>query len=76
METLNAGTLPVFPLDFKEHGPYAVVMSRIARAVAVGLPHQVTQRGNNRADVFFVVRDREYYLRTLVRYCGEFRLEQ
>jgi hypothetical protein len=71
----NAGTLPVFPLDFGRHGAYAVVLSRIARAVAVGLPHHVTQRGSNRADVFFADRDREYYLRAPVRYCGEFRLE-
>ena len=35
----------------------------------------MTQRGNNRADVFFCDRDREHYLRALVRYCSEFRLE-
>ena len=50
-------------------------MPRIARAVAVGLPHHVTQRGNNRAAVFSSDQDREYYLRTLVRYCGEFKLD-
>ena len=54
---------------------YTQPMSRIARAVAVGYPHHVTQRGNNRAEVFFSARDREYYLRTLVRYCDEFKLQ-
>ena len=50
-------------------------MPRIARAVAVGVPHHVTQRGNNRVDVFFNDKDREYYLRMLARYCEEFKLE-
>jgi len=34
----------------------------------------VTQRGNNRAKVFFTSADKKYYLMTLARYCGEFRL--
>ena len=50
-------------------------MARIARAVAVGVPHHVTQRGNNRADVFFSDDDRSHYLRTLVHQCAEFKLE-
>jgi hypothetical protein len=29
-------------------------MPRLARAVAVGFAHHITQRGNNRQDVFFV----------------------
>ena len=37
-------------------------MARLARAVAVGIPHHVTQRGNARQDVFFTDRDREVYL--------------
>lgn len=40
-------------------------MTREARAVVVGLPHHITQRGNNRQDVFFVDDDRRYYLRML-----------
>jgi putative transposase len=43
--------------------------------VAIGFPHHVTQCGNNRADVFFHDQDREHYLRTLVRYCAEFKLQ-
>ena len=49
-------------------------MGRIARVVAVGLPHHVTQRGNNRAEVFFSDADRRYYLKTLAHYCDEFKL--
>jgi len=37
-------------------------MPRLARAVAVGFAHHITQRGNNRQDVFFVDDDRRVYL--------------
>ncbi len=37
-------------------------MPRIARSVAVGIPHHVTQRGNNHQDVYFVDDDRRVYL--------------
>jgi len=40
-------------------------MPRIARAVGPGAPHHVTQRGNNRQDVFFVDDDRRAYLELL-----------
>lgn len=37
-------------------------MPRVARIVVAGVPHHVTQRGNNRQDVFFVDADRRVYL--------------
>lgn len=40
-------------------------MSRIPRAVIPHVPHHVTQRGNNRQDVFFVDDDRRAYLEVL-----------
>jgi putative transposase len=40
-------------------------MSRIARIVVSGCPHHVTQRGNNRQDVFFVPDDYRAYLAIL-----------
>ncbi|HDQ99336.1 MAG TPA: transposase, partial [candidate division WOR-3 bacterium] len=43
-------------------------MPRIARAVAVGLPHHLTQRGNDRCRVFFDDDDRRFYLWTLLKY--------
>ncbi len=49
-------------------------MPRIARAVAVGVPHHVTQRGNNRQDVFFVDEDRAAYLRLLNTHAERFQL--
>ena len=37
-------------------------MPRLPRAVIPGLPHHITQRGNNGQDVFFVDSDRHIYL--------------
>jgi len=44
---------------------------RIARAVAVGFPHHVVQRGNNRGKVFFNKKDREKYLSFLKKYADK-----
>lgn len=45
-------------------------MPRLARVVIAGLPHHVTQRGNNRQDVFFVDGDRVAYLQFLQEQCA------
>jgi putative transposase len=50
-------------------------MPRLARAVAVGCPHHITQRGNNLQDVFFVDADRRVYLNFLKEYADEFHLD-
>jgi putative transposase len=50
-------------------------MPRFARAIAVGCAHHITQRGNNRQDVFFVKEDRQVYLRLLAEEAGRHRLE-
>jgi len=49
-------------------------MSRIARVVAVGLPHHITQRGNYRQDVFGSDADRITYLGLISEYCKPARL--
>jgi putative transposase len=41
---------------------YSAAMPRIARIIVPGAPHHITQRGNNRQDVFFVDDDRRVYL--------------
>ncbi|OGP92340.1 MAG: hypothetical protein A2156_14750 [Deltaproteobacteria bacterium RBG_16_48_10] len=46
-------------------------MSRIARIVAVGYPHHIVQRGNNREKVFFNPGDYEKYLSFLRKYSEE-----
>ncbi len=42
--------------------------------VAVGAPHQVTQRGNNRQQVFFSNAQRRTYLALLAEYAARHRL--
>ena len=37
----------------------------MARVAAAGVPHHITQRGNNRQDVFLLDDDRRFYLETL-----------
>jgi REP-associated tyrosine transposase len=46
-------------------------MPRIGRAVAVGYPHHVIQRGNNREAVFFEKEDRKQYLSLLKKYAAK-----
>ena len=45
-------------------------MAPLARVVAVGEPHHLTQRGNNRQPTFFDHHDRRTYVRLLASYCA------
>ncbi len=47
-------------------------MSRRSRAVIPGCPHHLTQRGNNRREIFFNDSERETYLKLLRHYCSEY----
>ena len=49
-------------------------MPRLARAIAVGFAHHITQRGNNRQDVFFVDDDRQVYLELLKEQADKYGL--
>ncbi len=49
-------------------------MPRIARVIAVGLPHHVTQRGNNRQRIFDSDEDRLVYLKLLREYAERQRV--
>lgn len=50
-------------------------MARIGRIVVPGAVHHITQRGNNRQDVFFVDDDRRMYLHLLHKYGMQFGLQ-
>jgi putative transposase len=50
-------------------------MPRIARIIAPGYPHHITQRGNNRATVFFDDEDRQTYLKLLSGYTRKHALQ-
>ena len=45
-------------------------MARLARAVAPGLPHHVTQRGNRRQTVFFSDADYQAYRGLVAEHCA------
>ncbi|MFZ5563641.1 MAG: REP-associated tyrosine transposase [Thermodesulfobacteriota bacterium] len=45
-------------------------MARIARAVAPGLPHHITQRGNRRQQTFFSEDDYRAYIDLMAEWCA------
>ena len=46
-------------------------MARVARVVAPGYPHHVTQRGNRRQQTFFSDDDYRAYVRLMAEWCGK-----
>jgi len=49
-------------------------MSRIARVVASGYPHHITQRGNRRQETFFCDEDYRLYMRLMGEWCSIHRI--
>ena len=49
-------------------------MPRVARIIAAGYPHHITQRGNNRTAVFFDDEDRQTYLNLLLKYTLKYKV--
>jgi len=45
-------------------------MARIARVVAPGIPHHITQRGNRRMKTFFCEADYREYLHLMAQWCN------
>jgi len=50
-------------------------MARIARVVALGVPHHITQRGNRRQQTFFGSDDYAAYLDLMAEWCGRRGIE-
>jgi putative transposase len=50
-------------------------MARMARAVAPGMPHHITQRGNRRQQTFFNAEDSLAYLDLMATWCIEYQVE-
>lgn len=69
---LKWGRSPI--LDNRYLGLYRTRMPRVARTVAVGVPHHLTQRGNRRLDVFFTPEDRQLYLHWLTDYAHKYQV--
>jgi putative transposase len=50
-------------------------MARIARVIAPGFPHHVTQRGNRRQETFFCDEDYQAYLDLMAEWCRKCRVD-
>ena len=50
-------------------------MARMARAVAPGYPHHVTQRGNRRQQTFFNDEDYQAYLELMSHWCDRYGVQ-
>jgi len=50
-------------------------MARMARAVAEGIPHHVTQRGNRRQQTFFCEDDYQTYISLMAEWCSRHGVE-
>ncbi len=50
-------------------------MARLARVVAPGVPHHITQRGNRRQQTFFSDNDYRLYLDLMAEWCGQCGVE-
>lgn len=49
-------------------------MARIARVIAPGFPHHVTQRGNRRQQTFFTDDDYRVYLELMAQWCRRYQV--
>jgi len=50
-------------------------MARIARAIAPGFPHHMTQRGNRRQQTFFSDADYDAYIDLMAKWCDHYGID-
>jgi len=50
-------------------------MARIARVIATGFPHHITQRGNRRQQTFFCDDDYSAYIELMTQWCHKYQIE-
>jgi putative transposase len=50
-------------------------MARLARVVAPGFPHHITQRGNRRQQTFFCDEDYQRYVELMAEWCNALEVE-
>lgn len=50
-------------------------MARIARVIAPGIPHHITQRGNRRQQTFFCDEDYQAYIDLMAEWCAKYHVE-
>jgi len=66
---------PYLIVDINQIFLFIIAMARIARAVAPGIPHHVTQRGNRRQQTFFNDEDYQTYLELMSEWCMKYHVE-
>ncbi|MDA3896951.1 MAG: transposase, partial [Desulfobacteraceae bacterium] len=54
---------------------YLIFMARMARVVAEGMPHHITQRGNRRQPTFFSDDDYKAYIDLMAEWCGKYDVD-
>ena len=50
-------------------------MARLARIIAPGIPHHITQRGNRRQQTFFCPDDYQAYIDLMAEWCMKYHVE-
>ncbi len=50
-------------------------MARIARVVASGIPHHITQRGNRRQQTFLCEKDYRFYIELMAEWCNRCKVD-
>lgn len=54
---------------------YLTFMARIARVIAPGMPHHITQRGNRRQQTFFSDDDYHAYISLMAEWCDKYGVD-
>jgi hypothetical protein len=57
----ESGDISLIPIDLSKFVPYTFAMARLARVIAPGYPHHVTQRGVRSLPIFRNDEDRNLF---------------
>ena len=68
-EAVGVPGTPYLTLDEGLWPGWFPTMARLARVIALGMPHHVTQRGNCRQQTFFDEKDYQHYLELMAQFC-------
>lgn len=74
MKFYSGDSIPIF-LTFALTNRMVTIMARIARVVAPGMPHHITQRGNRRQRTFFSGEDYAAYIDLMAQWCGIYAVD-
>ena len=69
----SGDTIPI--IDKRTWSWSCELMARLARVVAPGFPHHITQRGNRRQQTFFCDEDYQRYVELMAEWCNALEVE-